>query len=67
MFLGDVFEFETKKDAIEKLNDMIHFFRTYGYFRGEEIARCKFNIELVEKGAPRVVDWRSKIPDGFYD
>ena len=74
LVLGKIYEYKTKEEAIDELIKFIPEVEQYDDKNHSwlsedpyEIERLWFNIELIKRGATRVVDINSKIPDGFYD
>ena len=74
LVLGKICEYKTKEEAIDELKKLIPEVEQYDDKNHSwlsedpyEIERLWFNIELIKRGATRVVDINSKIPDGFYD
>lgn len=72
LIFGEIYEFKTKEEAVEGLKgllpEMIEFDKTLDkYSPNREVQRFLVNVELIKKGATRVVDANSEIPEGFYD
>ncbi len=74
LVLGKIHEYKRKEEAIDELKKLIPEVEEYDKNNHcclsedpYEIERLWFNIELIKRGATRVVDINSKIPDGFYD